>query len=765
MSDLAPAYRVLARKYRPSIFAELVGQEAMVRTLLNAIATGRIAHAFILTGVRGVGKTTTARILARALNCVGPEGSGGPTAEPCGGCAHCVAIGEDRHVDVMEMDAASRTGVDDIRDLTEGVRYRPVSGRYKVYIIDEVHMLSKNAFNALLKTLEEPPPDVKFIFATTEIHKVPVTVLSRCQRFSLRRVPVELLLEHYRRVAEAEGVEVEPAALALIARSADGSVRDGLSLLDQAIALSVGRVEEAAVRDMLGVADRGHLFDLLESVLRGNAPAALAQMDRLYQDGADPLMVLQDLLDLSHFLTRLKLAPEAGAGDPIADADRERARPLAERLTMPVLARAWQMLLKGLGEVQEAPSPIRAAEMVLVRLAYVADLPTPAELVRSVAPGGITAPQAPGAGHGNGATAAQDAVASPLPSTHLVSTPPVAVAAMQPAAGSSRRSGASGSGPGADVDSPSKAWARGVREANTGSALRVADELAEHDVTPLPNAVEYDPMPQSFAEVIALFDKRREALIRSHLREHVHLIAFEPGRLEFRPAEGAPNNLANRISQLLSEWTGQRWLVARSEDERQGEPSLREQEERRDRDLRNEVSSHPLVQAVLETFPGATIAAVRERFSSVEPEAMSIPWRIRGMTRPRERMEYEEHRPADEAGTADADQDGRDAGPARGPRNDGCRRWRDGRVDLERERRPQEDQNRQGLARPRRGRGFGRPYRGGVQRRPGEGLGPRRTGDAKAYRRPSAPRRDEAAVLAAHRPTATPSPPTQRKES
>jgi DNA polymerase-3 subunit gamma/tau len=579
MSDSAPAYRVLARKYRPSTFAELIGQEAMVRTLSNAIATGRIAHAFILTGVRGVGKTTTARILARALNCVGPEGSGGPTAEPCGGCAHCVAIGEDRHVDVMEMDAASRTGVDDIRDLTEGVRYRPVSGRYKVYIIDEVHMLSKNAFNALLKTLEEPPPDVKFIFATTEIPKVPVTVLSRCQRFSLRRVPVELLMQHYRRVAEAEGVAVEPAALALIARAADGSVRDGLSLLDQAIALSGGRIEEAPVRDMLGIADRGHVFDLLESVLRGDAPTALAQMDRLYQDGADPLMVLQDLLDLGHFMTRLKLAPEAGAGDPIAEGDRERARPLAEKLTMPVLARAWQMLLKGLTEVQEAPSPIQAAEMVLVRLAYVADLPAPAELVRSVVVAGGTVNQAsPG-------------ILAPV--SRPASAPPVtAAAATRPIA---------------------------------GSALRVADELGEPDTSPVPSPIEHDPMPQSFDEVIALFDKRREALIRSHLREHVHLIAFEPGRIEFRPTEGAPSNLANRISQLLGEWTGQRWLVARTEEAGQGEPTLREQEERRERELRNEVASHPLVQAVFDTFPGATIAAVRDRFSAIEPEAEELP--------------------------------------------------------------------------------------------------------------------------------------------
>jgi DNA polymerase-3 subunit gamma/tau len=566
MSDSA-AYRVLARKYRPSTFAELIGQEAMVRTLSNAIATGRIAHAFILTGVRGVGKTTTARILARALNCVGPDGSGGATAEPCGQCAQCLAIADDRHVDVMEMDAASRTGVDDIRELTEGVRYRPVSGRYKIYIIDEVHMLSKNAFNALLKTLEEPPPDVKFVFATTEINKVPVTVLSRCQRFSLRRVPVEQLIPHYRRIAEAEGVEVEPAALALIARAADGSVRDGLSLLDQAIALSGARVAEGAVRDMLGVADRGLVFDLLESVLHGDAPSALAQMGHLYQGGADSLMVLQDLLDLSHFVTRLKLAPEAGTGDPIAEGDRVRAGPLAEKLTIPVLARAWQMLLKGLEEVQMAPSPIQAAEMVLVRLAYVADLPAPAELVRSVAAGNSAGNRGNGPAIASSASAASPAVA-------------VETAPSRPSA---------------------------------GNTMRAIAEL------PAPRIeAAHDPMPQSFAEVIALFDKRREALLRSHLWSDVHLVHFEPGRIEVRPAASAPRDLANRLGQLLSEWTGSRWLIAVSEAE--GEPTLREQEEGRQRDLRNEVTSHPLVQAVLETFPGATIAAVRERFAAAISE-------------------------------------------------------------------------------------------------------------------------------------------------
>ncbi len=580
MSDSATAYRVLARKYRPQTFAELIGQEAMVRTLSNAIATGRVAHAFILTGVRGVGKTTTARIIARALNCVGPDGAGGPTATPCGQCVHCRSIAEDRHVDVIEMDAASRTGVDDIRELTDGVRYRPVSARHKVYIIDEVHMLSKNAFNALLKTLEEPPPAVIFVFATTEIQKVPVTVLSRCQRFSLRRVPVELLIGHYRGIAEVEGVEVDPAALAQIARAADGSVRDGLSLLDQAIALCNGRVKEEAVRDMLGIADRGLVFDLLESVLRGDAADALSRMERLYRDGADPLLVMQDLLDLSHFLTRLKLAPEAGAGDPIVEGDRERARPLAEKLALPVLARAWQMLLKGLGEVQAAPSPVQAAEMVLVRLAYVAELPAPAELVQSIAEGASK----PRAASGEARAPDRALAISPRP---MPAEPPAASA-----------------------------------RPSDGAALRAPAEPAEAAESMEPRAAALEPMPQSFADVVALFDKRREALLRAHLMGHLHLVRFEPGRIEFRPGSGAPRDLANRLGQLLGEWTGARWLIAVSEAE--GEPTLREQQERREAALRNEVAAHPLVQAVLDTFPGATIASVRERFAGAAPGAEGL---------------------------------------------------------------------------------------------------------------------------------------------
>jgi DNA polymerase III subunit gamma/tau len=573
MSDPRTPYRVLARKYRPQSFAEVIGQEATVRTLSNAIQTGRIAHAFILTGVRGVGKTTTARIIARALNCVGPDGAGGATAAPCGACENCRAIAEDRHIDVIEMDAASRTGVDDIRDLTEGVRYRPVAARYKVYIIDEVHMLSKNAFNALLKTLEEPPPDVIFIFATTEVHRVPVTVLSRCQRFSLRRVPVEQLAAHYRRIAEKEGIAVAPAALGLIARAADGSVRDGLSLLDQAIALSGERIDEGAVRDMLGIADRGLVWDLFESVLQGDAAAALARMAGLYQGGADPQMVLQDLLELTHFTTRLKLAPEAGAGDPLEEGERGRARPLAQALAMPSLARLWQMLLKGIEEVQAAPSPAQAAEMVLIRLAYVADLPAPAELVRTLAE---TPSPAPGERVGvRGRTA--DAAATPSPSH------------------------AFGAGP--------------SLSRNAGEGFGAASSAAPAIAPPPPTAL-FDPMPQSFAEVVLLFDQKREALLRSHLSSHVHLVAFEPGRIEFRPEPGAPPDLANRLMQLLGEWTGSRWVVAVSQAA--GAPTLAQAEARRDGALRHEVAAHPLVRAVLEAFPGATIAAVRQRFAAPE---------------------------------------------------------------------------------------------------------------------------------------------------
>jgi len=565
MSEPESAYRVLARKYRPSRFADLVGQEAMVRTLTNAIESGRIAHAFILSGMRGVGKTTTARIIARALNCVGPDGKGGPTIAPCGVCDPCRAIAEDRHVDVLEMDAASRTGVDDIRELTEGVRYRPVSARYKIYIIDEVHMLSKNAFNALLKTLEEPPPDVKFIFATTEIQKLPLTVLSRCQRFSLRRVPAELLGEHYAKVAKAEGIAAEPAAIALIARAADGSVRDGLSILDQAMALCGASITEAQVRDMLGVADRGLVFDLLETALKGNAAGALKQMGALYEGGADPLIVLQDLLELTHFLTRLKLTPAAGEGDPALEGERARGLALAEKLSIPALARAWQMLLKGIAEAQAAPSTIEATEMVLVRLAYVAELPTPAELAKSL--------------EGRAPAASPAAPATSAPSRPALAPAPALRSSAEP-------------------------------------ARVLAPEAAP---TPAPVPRPDLPNPTSFLEVLELFDEHREAQLRMHLYANVHLVRFELGRIELRPAEAAPQNLSNRLGQLLTDWTGRRWVVAIVDEP--GRPTLREEHEAREREMRSAAAQDPLVRAVLDAFPGARIEAVRE----IEAETAPAP--------------------------------------------------------------------------------------------------------------------------------------------
>jgi len=586
MTDGLTTYRVLARKYRPATFAELIGQAAMVRTLTNAISTGRIAHAFILTGVRGVGKTTTARILARALNCVGPDGKGGPTISPCGQCEPCRAISEDRHVDVLEMDAASRTGVEDVRELTDGVRYKPVAARYKVYIIDEVHMLSRQAFNALLKTLEEPPPDVKFIFATTEIQKVPVTVLSRCQRFSLRRVPAELLEAHYAKILNAEKVTAEPAAVALVARAADGSVRDGLSLLDQAVALSGGgAITETSVRDMIGIADKGLVFDLLETVLKGDAAGALDRLASLYEGGADPVLVVQDLLDLVHFLMRLKLAPSAGEDDPTMEGERGRGEPLAAKLSVPVLVRAWQMLLKGLAETQTAPSPLQAAEMVLVRLAYVADLPAPADVVRALSGDGV----APAATNARPPSGVSTGTAAP-----------------------SMLSGGAG---------PPSVRRSAVGETEPPGAPRMA-RVAEPAPAPVPG---FEPMPQSFLEVVALFDRKREALLRSHLFANVHLVRFEPGRIELRLTEGAPRDLANRLGKLLGDWTGDRWVVSISQNE--GEPTLREQAAARDETLRHEAAAHPLVRAVLDAFPGARIEAVRdiggEAPASLDPETLA----------------------------------------------------------------------------------------------------------------------------------------------
>jgi DNA polymerase III subunit gamma/tau len=598
----AQPYRVLARKYRPSDFTSLIGQEAMVQTLSNAIASGRLAHAFILTGVRGVGKTTTARIIARALNCTGPDDNGEPTAEPCGVCRNCIAIANDRHVDVMEMDAASRTGVDDIRELIDGVLYRPVSARYKIYIIDEVHMLSRNAFNALLKTLEEPPEHVKFIFATTEIRRVPVTVLSRCQRFDLRRVKFDVLVNHFAGIAEAEGASIARGAVGLIARAADGSVRDGLSLLDQAIAHSGPDTEitEDIVRDMLGVAERVQVFDLFEQLMKGRIADALERFDSMYHAGADPVTILQDLAELTHWLTRLKAAPEAAEATPTSDLDLDRGRDVSARLPMSALARAWQMLLKGLGEVRSAPSASQAAEMVLVRIAYAAELPSPADVIASLEKN-VSPPAA--AAH---QPAAAPTPAPEMPAPEMLSAGSDAVAAPADAVS-----------PPVDVRAPTDPVALKPGASPVQTSVRPSSHYAPPSgAAALARRPDIAPpgdgdtgIPVTFEDMVALFAANGEPLIHAYLVNNVHLVKYEIGKISLRVSEEGPRDLAKHLSRCLNEWTGRAWFIEASREE--GAPTLQQQRDDAAEARRWTAISHPLVQQALEAFPGAQIAEVR----------------------------------------------------------------------------------------------------------------------------------------------------------
>lgn len=574
-SNATKPYQVLARKYRPSGFADLVGQETLVRTLTNAIQSGRLAHAFILTGVRGVGKTTSARIVARALNCIGPDGTGGPTPEPCGVCPNCVAIANDRHVDVLELDAASRTGIDDIREIIDGVRYAPTSARYKVYIIDEVHMLSKQAFNGLLKTLEEPPPHVKFIFATTEIRKVPITVLSRCQRFDLRRLDTDELMGLFGKILGSEDVPAEAEAVALIARAADGSARDGLSLLDQAIAQGDGVVAADPVRTMLGLADRTIVFDLYEQIMGGRVGDALQTLDQLHRNGAEALIILQDLLDLTHFLTRAKLSPSVLEAAGVPEAERKRGGVLVASLSLPILTRAWQMLLKGVGEVQSAPLPQAALEMVVIRLMHAGMLPTPGDLLRKIEAGEIAG--------------------------GMVQNTPV------PTNGSSHDHPAALSALAQRTDSGPSASAVGLAVVPQQSApVALATKPPEIVAENTPSA---DPMPATLAQLAKLFEQRADGLLYSSFYTHVHPVRLDHGRFEFRPAEGAPSDLANRIGAKLGDWTGQRWMVTVSGEP--GQPTLKQQDDEAASAARRKALDHPAVKAVLEAFPGARLEAVR----------------------------------------------------------------------------------------------------------------------------------------------------------
>jgi len=569
-------YQVLARKYRPETFADLIGQDAMVRTLKNAFAADRIAHAFLMTGIRGTGKTTTARIIAKGLNCIGTDGQGGPTTEPCGVCEPCVAIAEGRHVDVMEMDAASRTGVGDIREIIDSVRYRAASARYKVYIIDEVHMLSTSAFNALLKTLEEPPEHVKFIFATTEIRKVPVTVLSRCQRFDLRRMEPEHTMAYLAQIATKEGAQVAEDALALITRAAEGSMRDALSLLDQAIAHGAGETSADQVRAMLGLADRGRVLDLFDMIMRGDAADALNELSSQYAAGVDPLAVIRDLAEVTHWISVVKISPEAAEDPTVAPDERSRGLDMAEKLPMRALSRSWQMLIKALEEVAAAPNAMMAAEMAVIRLTHVADLPSPEELVRKLQEGGAASGamrQAP-AGAGSGGTTARAALGGT----------PVLRSVSQTVA------------------------------------------LAEPEENPLARYAQFE-------DVVALIRKRRDMQLLMQVESYVRLVKYSPGRIEFQPTDDAPPKLAATLSQRLHSWTGARWAVTLVSSG--GGETLAQTNATVADAMETKARQHPLVLAAMEAFPQSQLIRIHlpqaeedinETVVPIDPDDVDDDW-------------------------------------------------------------------------------------------------------------------------------------------
>ncbi|WP_397542536.1 DNA polymerase III subunit gamma/tau [Roseovarius salis] len=564
------AYQVLARKYRPETFDDLVGQGAMVRTLKNAFKADRIAQAFIMTGIRGTGKTTTARIIAKGMNCVGTDGTGGPTTEPCGRCEHCTAIMEGRHVDVLEMDAASRTGVGDIREIIDSVAYRAASARYKIYIIDEVHMLSTSAFNALLKTLEEPPEHVKFIFATTEIRKVPVTVLSRCQRFDLRRIDPEEMIAMLRRIADAEDAQIADDALALITRAAEGSARDATSLLDQAISHGAGETTADQVRAMLGLADRGRVLDLFDLIMKGDAAGALGELSGQYAEGADPMAVLRDLAEIAHWVSVVKITPEAAEDPTIGPDERDRGRAMAEALPMRVLTRMWQMLLKSLEEVAAAPNAMMATEMAVIRMTHVADLPAPEELVRK-----LQESPPPPRGPGGGAPA----------------------------------------GPGTSTETGARPSTQDSGRAAIGTSGQTTALAPQQDA-----AVARFP---TFDHVVELIRANRDATLQIDVKRYVRLVSYRPGRIEFEPAPGAPSDLPQRLGSALQRWTGNRWAV--SVVSSGGAPTIDESESAKFDDLKAQAAGHPLVQAVLAAFPEAEITEIRtpeEQEAAAEAEAL-----------------------------------------------------------------------------------------------------------------------------------------------
>ncbi len=596
-NDIQTGYRVLARKYRPDRFSELIGQEALVRTLGNALSLGRLAHAFVLTGVRGVGKTSTARLLARGLNCIGADGTGDATLEPCGTCEPCVAIAASRHVDVLEVDAASHTGVDDARDIIEGVGYRPVSARYKIYIIDEVHMMSKSAFNALLKTLEEPPDNVKFIFATTEIRKVPVTILSRCQRFDLRRVDSDVLAAHLASICTHESIDADPEALNVISRAAEGSVRDALSLLDQAAAMTADQISADNIAAMLGRPGRADSIAMLDAAMSGDAAGALDALASAHTNGAEPEMAIADLMDLIH---RASLIAAGGSADSLLEAERTPVTALAD-MGIARLGRAWQMLLKGHAEITTAPQPMAAAEMLLIRLAHLANMPTPADIIGKLGRGAdaalATAPQNPGQ---QGATPENTAQETPGP-------PPVA-SDIQPApAGMSAAGGAA------------------VAQPEPAPDISPEDQTADHNteqlVDPSSPPGETGPTLNSLQDVAALAESHDEALLAARIRTFVRPVRLQPNLLEIALADGAPDTLAGDIARNLSQWTGQRWMVSLAEGK--GGQTIAEARTAARNAQKDEIAATPTVRAVMDVFPGAKIEDIRPIETDMPSDAES----------------------------------------------------------------------------------------------------------------------------------------------
>jgi DNA polymerase-3 subunit gamma/tau len=570
------AYRVLARKYRPSTFDELLGQEAMVQTLSNAFEAGRIAQAYMLTGVRGIGKTTTARLIARALNYVTADGTSKPTTDFSEPGLHCRAIMESQHVDVMEMDAASHTGVSDVREIIDAVRYKPVSAPYKVYIIDEIHMLSKSAFNALLKTLEEPPEHVKFVFATTEVRRVPVTVLSRCQRFDLRRFDTALMVQLLEKVAGKEKVSVQAEALQFIARAAEGSARDGLSLLDQAIAYGGDKVATKDVQSMLGLVDRGRVIDLFEAIMGGNIADGLEKLTEQYVLGADPHTILNDFAGFVHWVTRIKVVPKTVDDASFTQEERRRGKEMAEKLSMPVLTRAWQMALKGLGEVATSPNAIMATEMVFIRLAYAADLPSPADLVEELKnqPAGNRAP-APGGG--------------------------------TPSSNNSPQSGPTQSGqPQAGGPTGGGNIVQMAPRMKGEQAVRLENETPPVGNVPAPLHENFS----NFDDVVALVGKMRDIKLKTNLEKYVRPIRVSLGKIEIALEPGAGHGLAGELSRKMESWTGQRWMVLVTRDGG-AEPIQKQRENQRDTAFR-QAREHDVVKSVFELFPGAEIVDVRD---------------------------------------------------------------------------------------------------------------------------------------------------------